>query len=451
MTDEPKFRVLIAGGGVAALEALLALRKLARDLVHTTLFAPDPEFRYRPLSVTEPFGVAAARNLDLLEIALSQQATFLRDAITEVRPSSREVATEGGRTLEYDALLLAIGARGAEAIPGAITFRDSSDQGAFRDVLDAIDRGAARRIAFAVPGGATWPLGLYELALLTRAHVHEQGIDDVELAIVTPETRPLEVFGRRAGEAIAELLAEAQIELHPNSRPLRFEGGVLEVEGGADLECDRAVSLPRPEPAPIGGIPQQPDGFIPVDRFGGVLGLERVYAAGDATWFPIKQGGLAAQLADSAASAIAALAGAPVEPQPFRPVLRGALLTEWGPRYMRALVGEGSDEPATKSVLWWPPAKIAGRYLAPYLARRAGYPAAAKPLADLDAPIGEDATETGDDHTDIVQVALASADQHAGARDFKGALRWLEVAEDLELYLPREYELKRISWQGQDG
>lgn len=45
--------------------------------------------------------------------------------------------------------------------------------------------------------------------------------------------------------------------------------------------------------------------------------------------------------------------------------------------------------------------------------------------------------------------ALISADASARERDFKGALRWLEVVEDLELYLPTDYELRRISWQQQ--
>ena len=49
-------RVLIAGGGVAGLEALLALRDLAGDRVELTLLSPETEFVYRPMAVAEPFG-----------------------------------------------------------------------------------------------------------------------------------------------------------------------------------------------------------------------------------------------------------------------------------------------------------------------------------------------------------------------------------------------------------
>jgi sulfide:quinone oxidoreductase len=447
---QPKFRVLIAGGGVAALEGLLALRELAGDRIAPVLFAPDPEFRYRPLSVTEPFGLATPRHLDLAEVALEHGATFMRDALAEVDPDKQRVVTRGGRELEYDALLVAVGAQGRDAVPGALTFRDSADGGAFREVLEDLRSGAVHRLAFAVPTGGSWPLGIYELALLTAAQVRDHRLSDVELTLVTPEAKPLEIFGRRASEAVGQLLDDAGITLRLSSRPRRFENGLLNVDEGEPIACERVISLPAPEVAPLPGLPQQHGGFVAVDRYGGVLGVERVFAAGDATWFPVKQGGLAAQLADCAASAIAALAGAPVHPQVFRPVLRGALLTEWGPRYMRTRLDDTAGEAAAKSVLWWPPAKVAGKFLAPYLAAKAGYKTPQRPLEDLAAPVGDLATDIDSGHEDAVAVALSSASASAEARDFRGALRWLEVAEDLDLYLPSEYELKRISWRELD-
>jgi sulfide:quinone oxidoreductase len=52
--------VVIAGGGVAGLEALLALRALAADRVDLTLIAPDDHFAYRPLAVAQPFALGAS-------------------------------------------------------------------------------------------------------------------------------------------------------------------------------------------------------------------------------------------------------------------------------------------------------------------------------------------------------------------------------------------------------
>ena len=141
---------------------------------------------------------------------------------------------------------------------------------------------------------------------------------------------------------------------------------------GPSAAAERVVSLPRLRGPLLTGLPQDPDGFIPTDLHGLVDGELDVYAAGDATTCPIKQGGVAAQQADAAAEAIAARLGAPVDPRPFRPVLRGLLLTGGEPRFMRAEVSGGEDHPpaAADHALWWPPSKIAGRWLAPYLAQR---------------------------------------------------------------------------------
>lgn len=49
------FHTVIAGGGVAGLEAALALRELAAEQVATTLLTPSRDFVYRPMTVLEPF------------------------------------------------------------------------------------------------------------------------------------------------------------------------------------------------------------------------------------------------------------------------------------------------------------------------------------------------------------------------------------------------------------
>ena len=94
----------------------------------------------------------------------------------------------------------------------------------------------------------------------------------------------------------------------------------------------------------IDGLPADANGFIPVDDHGRVKGTEDVYAAGDGTNFPIKQGGLGTQQADAVAPHIAHRLGASVEPEPFRPVLRGKLLTGQESLSMKADVAGGGGE-----------------------------------------------------------------------------------------------------------
>jgi sulfide:quinone oxidoreductase len=132
------------------------------------------------------------------------------------------------------------------------------------------------------------------------------------------------------------------------------------------------VTLPLLRGPALAGLPCDADGFLPIDGHGAVRGVPDVYAAGDATDFPIKQGGLATQQADAVAAAIAARAGAPLTPAPFRPVLRGMLITSERPHYLEADVTSRGGSYAADMPLWWPPMKVAGRYLAPFLAERFG-------------------------------------------------------------------------------
>lgn len=365
-------KVMIAGGGVAALEALMALRELAEERVALELVTPTPEFAYRPLAVAEPFGLGEARRYDVVRIASDHRAAVHIAGIKSVDTAARHVMTWDGRELPFDVLLVAVGARATTAIPGSVTIQGPGYTGRFRTVLRELDERRVRHVAFAVPPGASWPLPLYELALMTAMHVAERGLRKVRLSLVTPEQAPLELFGTPASESVRELLDERGIELHCSRYPARFEDGELSLVPEEKLPVERVVSLPRLLGPQLAGLPADADGFIPVDLHGLVEGERDVYAAGDATNSPIKQGGVAAQQADAAAEAIAARAGAPVDPQLFRPVLRGLLLTGSTPRYMRAEVsgGRGEDWRVSDHALWWPPSKIAGRRLAPYLALR---------------------------------------------------------------------------------
>ena len=111
------------------------------------------------------------------------------------------------------------------------------------------------------------------------------------------------------------------------------------------------IVLPTLRGPPIDGVPQTRDGFIVVDEHGRVRGIPDVYAAGDITLFPVKQGGIATQQADAAAEAILADAGFLDHPAPFRPVLRGLLLTGSTPRFLRRDVGERARAASRASIL----------------------------------------------------------------------------------------------------
>ena len=365
-------RVVIAGGGVAALEALLVLREQAEERVAIELIAPSAEFVYRPLELAALFRGDRVRRFDLKRIAADNGATLVQDRLEAVWPEAGLAVTTGGLHHEYDSLLIATGTRLHRAVPGAVTVGAPGFRQDFTHLLEDVESGLARRVVFAAPGGMGWLLPLYELALMTADYFAESGAD-AELAIVTPEDTPLEVFGADASEEVAGLLADRSIELVAGHWPVRWDIHGLIASPSKVIEADRVVALPAMRGPGVHGLPELPGGFIPTDAYGKVIGHERIYAAGDGTGFPVKQGGLAAQQADAAASAIAAAAGADVKPKPFKPVLRGLLLTGHEPHYLRTdLSSPASRGETAERPLWWPATKVAARNLGPYLAARPG-------------------------------------------------------------------------------
>ncbi|MCY7302734.1 MAG: CBS domain-containing protein [Thermoleophilia bacterium] len=367
MTEQAT-RVVIIGGGVAALEATLALQALAGPRVGIEVVAPEPHFYYRPLSVAAPFAPGELRRYDLGTLLARGRALLTLGTVAGVDPDRCQALTKDGGVLPYDALLVACGAMSVPVIGGALTFRGPADIDRFSTLLREVESGAVNRIAFSIPGGAIWSLPLYELALLTASWLESQDRRDVSVVLTTPESEPLELFGAEASAATTRLLAERGIDVWPRARALGFHEGELALASGETLRVDRVVAMPRLTGPRLAGLPQTRNGFIPIDRHCKVEGLPGVYAAGDITTFPVKQGGIAAQQADVAAQAIARAAGADLEPQPFRPVLRGMLLTGSAPQFMRHDLSHPEGTPTVSlNELWWPPAKIAGHYLGPLI------------------------------------------------------------------------------------
>lgn len=360
--------MLVVGGGVAGLEALLALRALAGDRVDLHLLSPGDWFVYRPLEVLEPFDPDAMVRIDWARILSDRRISHLSDALATIDLDGHVVHTAGGNARPYDVLVLAPGARARPALAGAITVGIPDASRELGELLREMRGGVVKRLAFVVPAGLTWTVPIYELALLTAEDAQRSGVTP-ELLVVTAERSPLEVFGTEGSKLIAELLEQRSVRLQTSSIVQRYDGAHLWLKLEGRVPVDRAVALGLLEGPRIAGLPATDDGFLRVDDHGRVEGEDDVYAAGDATAFPVKQGGLAAQQADAVAAHIAARAGAQVEPAPFAPVLRGMLLTGGPSQFLRRSFAPGisGSEVAAESP-WWPAAKIVGRHLAPYLA-----------------------------------------------------------------------------------
>jgi sulfide:quinone oxidoreductase len=355
------FRVLIAGGGIGALAGALALREYAAPGLELTLLAPGPELVVTPESVVEAVGGPPAARYGLAAIADDLGAELVPDALEAVDPERRQAGTRERGLIGYDALLIAVGARPGPGVPGALRFAGGRDAPALRAALDGLN--AKPRILFATGAGVGWTLPLYELALLTAARFPEASV-----AVVTPEPRPAAVFGAAASREVAHRLADAGVDLHTGVLPEAVEEGTLWLAEGGSLAADLVVALPQPAGPAIPGLPADGHGFLPVDRYGRVDGAPGVWAAGDATARPLKQGGLAAQQADVAARSIAAAHGGHVASVPYEPALRGVLLTGGAPRFLRRSSMSSVPSAASARPLWSAPGKVADGRVARYLA-----------------------------------------------------------------------------------
>ena len=436
----------MAGGGVAGVEALLALRAVAGQAPSIELLSPDPDLAYRPLRVTEPFELGEVRRFSLADIAADQRADFRFGALTSVEPQARRARLRSGEWLSYDALLVATGARARNAVPGSLLFHGRGGTNDMAAALVAAGDGRIRCLALAVPPGVSWPLPLYELALLTAWRLQQRGVNGVTLTFVTTEPEPLGLFGGEAAARVRAMLGERGIDLRTGARPVEAGGGQLALADGSSIPAESTITVPCLEGPGIFGLPADSEGFIPVDAHGRVRGVEDVYVAGDGADFPVKQGGLATQQADAAAEAIAARLGSPRSPQPFRPVLRAALLTGAAPLYLRTNLDDDRMPPEVAGrSLWWPPGKIAGRYLSPYLVQLERPAPEPSVFEDRELPGGEEPADAADREA-AVELALMMADDEAGSGSAWRALDWLEAAETLNGVLPPEYVAKRRRW-----
>ena len=352
-------------------------------LVDVELVAPDDELVYRPLAVREPFAFGRPQRYPLRRIVRDANAEWTKDALAWVDPDAQVVHTASGGRVEYDALLIAVGARPVEPYEHVATFRDADADAAYHGIVQDVEAGYTRRLAFVQPVGPVWPLPLYELALMTAERAESMDIRDLQLSLVTPERRPLAVFGMAVSEVVANRLARAGVKLYTNSLAKVPAKNTLVIQPqNVHLEDQRIVTMPRIAGPAIRGLPGAgAHGFLPIDKHCAVQGTDgRVFAAGDAANYPIKHGGLGAQMADAAAAAIAVIAGAQENAPAFNPVIRGKLLTGRDPVYMSAHpVGAESFESEVYDEPPWPAdEKVIAEELGPYLAGldRAGSSAA---------------------------------------------------------------------------
>jgi len=288
MATNARTKVLIAGGGVAGLEAILALRAIAPGRFDIELVTPQRHITSRSLCTRPPFLRATATRTELATITAEHGVRLTRDALELVEPDLHEVLTQGGARRPYDVLVLALGTRPAVSVQGAMPFRGLQDLDAVTAALDTVTS-----VAYIASSTSMWTAPLYDVAVQTAAWAthHQKALD---VLVVTAE---------RVGESLSARLADARIEVVDEAVVERFSGGHLELADGRRVAVGLAVALPHLTCPRVRGMPSRSlDGFAVVDDTGQAAGVADIYAVGDMTGRRV----LAAEQAGTAADAIAA-------------------------------------------------------------------------------------------------------------------------------------------------
>lgn len=338
-------RILIVGSGPGALEAALALGAGGQLGAAVDLISPQTEFVYRPNLVARPFGgQPPARYLvgDLLEGSGVRQ---WQGTIERVDAAAGRAFSPEGDQFDFDALLLATGAKPVvELGPPAITVGMPKSLDALGDLVAEIDAARLQNLVFLRQPGATWSLPIYELALLAAERASRQTIGQISVAVITHEPTPLADFGAANSERVAAMCAAAGVSVICGERVVSYDGSSVLLAGGQQFEVDRLVVLPQLAAVVPAGIPTAADGFVTVDESQLVQGTENIYAVGDVTDFPFKQGGLASAEAHAAVSAIESRLGGGGAPEPFDGEVRGVLLAAGERLLLRARVSADGAE-----------------------------------------------------------------------------------------------------------
>ncbi|MGD9696272.1 MAG: NAD(P)/FAD-dependent oxidoreductase [Thermoleophilia bacterium] len=367
--------VVVAGAGIAGLEAALALREFAGGRARVEVLDPRLRFRVPATATGRAFGIEAGIEAPVAGLVGRAGAVHRRGHLVGVDPRRRRAILSGGEPVRYDHLIVAVGARAEAFVPNALTFTGHREAPELKDMVEGVAlsaaRGEATDLVVAVPPACGWPVPAYEIAMLARDQLVASGHGDgVRVTVVTAEDRPLGVFGPAASDTVGRILARAGVRVRTGAVVRGWSRGGLELAGDEAVPADRVVALPVLRGPAIDGLPADRFGFLRTGSGGRVPGAPGVWVAGDATTFPVKQGGIACQQADAAASAIARELGADIDELPFEPVLRGWVWDGAGGRFLRTALAGGRGESAgldDGSPLWWPVAKVAGRFLTPFL------------------------------------------------------------------------------------
>jgi sulfide:quinone oxidoreductase len=292
-------RIVILGSGFGGLTAANLLRKNL-SLDHQIVVVDKKKFFM--MGLVNLWILSGIRRLEDSQIALNKlenkDITFLNDEVTTIDISKKYIKTRSNNKLEYDYLIIALGAElAAEEIDGFIpnggfNLYDAEQIPKLREEIIALRNG---RIAICITDiPYKCPPAPYEASLLINDILVKNGMrDSIDIDFYTPAPIALPVAGAKLSQDIVNLLNDNHINFHPlHKLKAVVDKEIIEFENGNKTNYDLLIGIP-PHKVPTviknSGLVKEGQNWIDVDKFSLKTNYENVFAIGDVTEIKVDQ------------------------------------------------------------------------------------------------------------------------------------------------------------------
>jgi sulfide:quinone oxidoreductase len=288
--------ILILGGGIGGVVAANALRRRLDRRHRVVVVDRAPDFA---LAASFLWVMTGARRPSQISRPLDRLArkgiAVTAGEVEEINPSARH-AVVGGRTLEADHLVVALGADFTpDAVPGLSrwghTFCTLEGAVRLRDALASIRAG--RIVVLTAAPAYKCPAAPYEAAMLIDALLRKRGIrDSVSIELHSAEPGPMGVAGPDTSAAVRAMVEERGIVYRPEHQVIRVDDGRMTFTDGVGLDFDLLVYVPPiapPRALRDSGLVDE-SSWVRVDRQTLETAFPAVYAVGDVALIPLAMG-----------------------------------------------------------------------------------------------------------------------------------------------------------------
>ena len=286
-------KALILGGGFAGIDSAIHLRKEGYEV---TLVSDREYFYIYPTSIWVATHKAAFEDvcIDLKKLEKAHGFTLLADGVSQIEAKSKKVTLASGKIVDdYDYLIVAMGAGKMkhQGLENTLSICGAPEQSvAIRNALDTLVLKGGGKIAFGFGGNPKDTSAVrggpgFELLFNVDTMLRKKGIrDKFELIMFAPMEKPGARLGEKSLAMMDKMFKRAGVTKHFGKKIKAFEANGIILEDESKIESDFTMFIPAGDGHAViktSDLPLNDAGFVQINNYCEVEGLEDVYAVGD--------------------------------------------------------------------------------------------------------------------------------------------------------------------------